>query len=546
MQEHKHEPEMYASDHEYLWLLAEVQRVKRQHKNNQVLFACDPAMDSHLISRRVFGMKPVAIEGYHFTVSESNQVVTSSLELRENHEHPCWPKVAQLVETITKDNTMRMKIRKRVVRWALFVTFADLVCGYLALRKPEIWDVPVSTLGLHDAYSACVVFALRVAYLREISLYRSRKIPRVIAMTTMLPLAALHKLPFLEFRHGATSPHRWLAAPTYVAGERGLHTPEEFRKRLTHLTFGIFDGVDLAPAKHKYRAYLCGSCVSLAAMKSPIESFSHVNKYYRANTVVASKNDVYIIKDSCSTSSEDSEETVKPDRPSRRSRMIRYMRRMNRNPPAQPETDAMSWLATPIVADIDVAVECNFDDFDAAVLHLFAQLRKARPNAQLQKVITENKHKYIVRNIERDVDLFHVDCAAYVVSKFHLDCVRCMVGMEANNKTQQLFCHPSFMAAAHTSMNVGMRWSSNKKDPRCTVIKYLVRGWGTYLSFADMLCMAQFVGNTKDKISMEKPLFANMGHYAGTKQRKTIICKTARDQYKKRFDLHTCDLATYI
>lgn len=549
------ECELQAADTKYTWLLAEVQRVKRQHGKNKALFACKSAMDKWLVSRVVFCGEYAMQENTGYSMDScAVNAPASTLGLYMDKEHEVWPRIVRTCDEIMADKKASTKIRKRVIRWLMFVMFADLKCGHLALRKTSMWEVPVALLGLQEAYSACTLFAMRVAYLREISLYRGgRGVTREIAMSTMYPLSDMQRLQFAEFRHGAiVGTYRLLTVPARIPGQRGLRSPDEFRKRLSYLTCGIFDEVKLRGAG--YNAYLCGSCVSLAAMVCPFESTGYINKYYRANGTIQDNKECYVIGDSGSTDSDEEPADVRRDVGSRKKRSRRRVFRpfARAAPLLPPKHNAATWFATPITADIDIAVECPFDNFDAAVADLFEQIKKVRPAAILQKQTTENKHKYFVRGIERDVDLFHVNCAAYVVSKFHLDCVRCMFGpIENENEMGRvrhnemgLLCHPSFVAAAHTSMNVGMRWSSNKKDPRVTVLKYLVRGWGTYLSMVDTFSIAQFVGNT-NVVTIQDPLFANIGHFAAARMHD-VAHHTTKKQYKKGFHLRKCKLAAHL
>ena len=155
-------------------------------------------------------------------------------------------------------------------------------------------------------------------------------------------------------------------------------------------------------------------------------------------------------------------------------------------------------------SDIDFAIETNdkhdddgyiivnsLDIFDAAVHSIYRTLQS---NAKelgveiiLERVSTENKHKWVVTGFPRNIDIFHVNDVPSVIVKFHLGCVRAWYDGD------RVHCFPSFVTAAKIGLNMDIRWTSNRKDVRDTVLKYHQRGFGTLLNFDDKKSLVRYV-----------------------------------------------------
>ncbi len=147
-------------------------------------------------------------------------------------------------------------------------------------------------------------------------------------------------------------------------------------------------------------------------------------------------------------------------------------------------------------SDIDLAVACPWEQFDTIAAMHFAAINSAacemKPPRTLTMdyVKTENKHKYVVRGLHRDIDIFHVDDIAASVVRYHLDIVR------AYYTGDTLHCFPSFISAANTGINTDIRWSSNRKDVRDIVLKYFQRGFGTLLNMNDRNSLLRYINSS--------------------------------------------------
>ena len=155
----------------------------------------------------------------------------------------------------------------------------------------------------------------------------------------------------------------------------------------------------------------------------------------------------------------------------------------------------------PETADIDIAIECStMEEFDviahrhydaikraADELDLYNRTSQFKPCLTMEREDTITSHKWIVRGLPRNVDIFRVDNISACVSRFHLGCVR------AWYDGHTIHCFPSFIIAAHTGVNVDTRWMSSRKDIRDVVLKYHARGFGTYLNQDDLTNLITFI-----------------------------------------------------
>jgi hypothetical protein len=129
---------------------------------------------------------------------------------------------------------------------------------------------------------------------------------------------------------------------------------------------------------------------------------------------------------------------------------------------------------------------------------------KNKYNVQMNRVDTENKYKYVITGGNRTIDLFHVDNIESVVVKYHLPCVRAWY----DGATVHMF--PSFITAAMTGINMDMRWTSNRKDLRDTVLKYFQRGFATLLCPEDKRSLLQYINNGNAEV--KKHSWPKHGH----------------------------------
>jgi hypothetical protein len=117
----------------------------------------------------------------------------------------------------------------------------------------------------------------------------------------------------------------------------------------------------------------------------------------------------------------------------------------------------------------------------------------------MELVPTENKYKYIITGLNRIIDIFHVNDIPSVIIKYHLDCVR------AWYDGTSLWCFPSFLVSAKTSLNTDIRWTSNRKDVRDIVLKYFQRGFGTIINNKDRENIINYINNSDDWPTLRPP-----------------------------------------
>jgi hypothetical protein len=105
-------------------------------------------------------------------------------------------------------------------------------------------------------------------------------------------------------------------------------------------------------------------------------------------------------------------------------------------------------------------------------------------------VDTENKYKWKITGLPREIDIFQVNSIPGVVVKFHMPCVRAWY----NGNTVVGF--PSFISAAMSGLNSDIRWVSCNKDIRDVLLKYYQRGFGFLLNPAEKTSMRDYMNNS--------------------------------------------------
>jgi len=166
-------------------------------------------------------------------------------------------------------------------------------------------------------------------------------------------------------------------------------------------------------------------------------------------------------------------------------------------PGAQAEPGARAESGTArdrFLADIDIMVETeSLEDFDEVAQAIFVSIKSRdqykKNTIELVREVTENKHKWKITGLARQLDIFSVNSIPGVIVKFHLPCVR------AYYDGTNVFGFPSFLAAANTGINQDIRWISCNKDVREIVLKYFQRGYGTLLNRDDSETMIRFIND---------------------------------------------------
>lgn len=380
-----------------------------------------------------------------------------------------------------------------------------------------------------------IFYAMRILYLEELSMY-NRKIS---AGRFILDIDAVSTLPIFTGRNGSSpglsTPYiptiaksvshspKSLLIPIYFPGTRCVVSLADFKERFTTYTDGMLNGipwsnVDVANSAQipdplntdvvipTFKVAFNGSGICACAIRNPLEAafdsyIEYLEEYYPSRKFVlktakhAVRDDTLFEVDSDS----DHEDNIQADAPVTRNSSYDF-------------------------ADIDLMVECNFDDFAAVAGIIFARIKEnvksVNLNCELVKTETENKYKYVVEGLNRTIDIFHVDNIPAVIVKYHLPCVRAWY----NGKTVKMF--PSFVTAAMTSLNIDIRWTSNRKDLRDTVLKYFQRGFAMLLNSSDRSSLIEYINDGNDDGTSKWPKHippANVGRWELMRWEKRLL-----------------------
>jgi hypothetical protein len=393
-----------------------------------------------------------------------------------------------------------------IINKIIIILFGNIHKYHYAFNKDILKEIQNS-----DVFHEILKYPLRQMYLKEQTYYKfCHNKPNIDISSIILPIDIACLLPADRNLSGQYNTSvikfgfQWLTAPFHISGTRGIYNLNEFTSRFYDFTNGAFEKVAFNRYNNDgsllYKIGLTGSMISACAIKNPREpefnTFSlFLNKFYPvSNNITITKThtnnnynklfeEIYDTdSDESGTNTDDNDSDSGSDSDSDSDTHTNT----SNNTAANKMTN---------VADIDVAVECDFNDFDKSVDFIYNDIKLMYPGAVLTKVITENKHKYIIDKVPRTIDIFHCNSISHVVSKFHLDCVRAWYDGE------MVYCFPTFICAAHTGMCTDIRWVSNQKDPRDMIIKYYLRGFGTYINKADLASLKSYLTPANGYIS---------------------------------------------
>jgi hypothetical protein len=357
--------------------------------------------------------------------------------------------------------------------------------------------------------SSLVFYAFRVLYLEELAMYNNKRAPGRFILdldtASVLPTypdhIGTHSPYMVTIAKGVVNESRSLLIPTRFSGSRKLVTMDAFRSRYEIYTGGLLRGITwegsvtgadstnnnnntidnpVTENAAKYKLAFSGSGMCACAINTPLESgfdtfAEYVEEYYPSRKNMARKT-VDVVENYDTLYSFDSDgEASGSDGDN-----IRSVRGEN----TRDENDAK--IQHYDYSDIDLMVECSFEFFDQVVKKVFAEI-SVNMHCELERVETENKHKWTIKGPERTIDVFHVDSILAVIVKYHFGCVRAWY--DGTN----VYVFPSFITAAMTGINMDIRWTSNRKDPRDGVLKYFQRGFATLLNHEDKTSLIDYI-----------------------------------------------------
>ncbi len=464
-----------------IWLLAIKDRQKDLWRDNEILLK--PVEQKHYRLSK-FGVVPMAAAGPGPYPVGAGPVKTPFITMKEIPE----PKFLSPQEFA---GLLEILLR----------SFANVfVTKMLAVLGPSIeyYHTVISAAKYFrdcHCFNSCLFYAFRLMYLEEISMYcHKRSAGRFIVdldTAAELPSGGRHAAtsPYMVFMAGQladTTLRSGLMLPAMLPGPRGLYSTKEFKERMNKFTFGMFENFDWSDEYST--SALSGSIMTACAVITPLEQLfdtfeDYLNEYYPCRPTT---------------------NNVKPAASIERPITLMY----------DEDDDSALNLPIPVATkpqiihdidytDIDLMIACEWKWFDiVAERHykrISANASAAGFDVTMELVKTENKHKYIIKGLPRDIDIFHVDDILPVIVKYHLGAVRAVFD------GQRVLCFPSFIIAAMTGMNVDIRWTSNKKDVRDIVMKYFQRGFGTILNQQDKQSLIDYVAQTDDWPSIHPP-----------------------------------------
>ncbi len=467
------------------WLEAKLSKIKQMHNTCQQLFS--PIEDS-TFNKPKFTSFYVANANYPVgNVKSPNKSINIHIPSKIKDADVIFNILSILDTQLRISNQNRTDTSKilNVVNKLIIVSLTDIK-SYNTSLNPKIL-ILMESLN-KDVLLNSLHYAIRIMYLKELSYNKFGAIKNDKTLNNndlsfIIPIEIASAFPINPLYNEtyacsyATVSSKLLRGPTNVKGSRGVSTLNNFKTKYDIYTNNALKNVSFVmdmPQKNViYKAAVTGSLIAACAVNNPREiefnSFeSFLNEFYpsprqkkHVQVTPTKKNsffDIIVDDQSGEDESEEEHNIVKND---------------------DDSDDEVIRQKISLIADIDLAIECNFENFDASVEYIFKQIKYNYPNATLHKEKTENKHKYNIKDIPRYIDIFHVDSITHVISKFHLDCVR------AWYDGQTVHCYPTFICAANTLMCSDIRWVSNKKNIMDVIMKYYKRGFGTLINISD-------------------------------------------------------------
>jgi hypothetical protein len=283
--------------------------------------------------------------------------------------------------------------------------------------------------------------------------------------------------------------------PCFLRGKRGIYSYKKFMHKLSVYTGDIFRNLDWE------KTALCGSTITACLIKNPLkkyfENFSdYINEYYpKFPDNIPKKKTRKNIKKRSLIVDEDEEISC------------------NISEIEGTFTDIDIMIETLTMEEFDKIVKKHFEVIHMNVIS--GKLTKHLRNIELVKINTENKYKYRITGLPREVEFFHVNSIPGVINKFHLGCVR------AYFTGTEIFMFPTFITAAYMGLNVDMRWVSCNKDLRDIVLKYYQRGFGTLLNSREKKLVETHMQNSDKWPSMNNASNVNNRGYWRMRWRRT-------------------------
>jgi hypothetical protein len=308
--------------------------------------------------------------------------------------------------------------------------------------------------------------------------------------------------------------------PCFLLGDRGVYNFDKFQERLRCMTGGILDDLDWN------KSALCGSTIAACLIRNPLEQYfsnfsDYIDEYYPGKML-----------------------NMK-EKKKKRSQIQKYI--IDFSPDFSDENDINSLPLSSSeqvgdYVDIDIMIETfGMSDFDEIVQKHFQTIHKntcrgsaqSRNSINLVKIMTENKYKYRITGLSREVEFFQVNSIPGVIAKFHLGCVRAYY----DGKNVKMF--PTFITAAYTGLNCDIRWVSCNKDLRDILLKYYQRGFGFLMNMNEKKLMETHMLSSSKWVPMRKAR-SQSNQYGGWRRRRmerigSIFCEIVNKMLNPSF-----------
>lgn len=487
-----------------LWLLSIKERQKDLWRSNALLLT---NVEQSIFNKNKFTGSPAppaaAATAYSYPTGGSNTQIV-----------PRFTSLNQIItpEFISSEDVVNM------IEILLRNGVDDFVSKFITILGSSIEYYPVIITNKNliklikslKPFNSIMFYALRIAFLEELSMYHKKhKLQRfVIDLDTvsLFPQIDIHfsESPYLSTVLQNVSYRSNLTLPAMYNGTRGVYSMNEFNKRLSLFTDDVFKYISWKTEKST--SALSGSIITACAIKTPFEKFFDSTKQYFAEYYPSKQNEItnvlarekidynslftfvdnYDSGDDDKNNSSDDENDVSDQQTDDKDNSDEVKHNID-------------------YTDMDLMIACEWEWFDDVAEQHFQAIKRAvdelMPGVKLtfELVDTENKHKYSIKGLPRDIDIFHVDDIPSVIIKYHLGCVRAWY--DGNT----VWCFPSFITSAMTGINVDIRWTSNKKDVRDIVLKYFQRGFGTLLNSKDKQNLINYVHTQPEWPSINPP-----------------------------------------
>ena len=386
---------------------------------------------------------------------------------------------------------------------------------HLILKMPKLKYV----FALNDKLKYYLFYSFRVMYLEEITNYTKTNTNHRFLFNN----EEIRNLPIFDFdinnpyipilvkqmSHLTTHP----VEPCFLNGNRNVYDLDNFVKRMDIYSFECLSFLDLS------KSAISGSIITACLIQNPLEKyFSNFNQYLmeyypydldlyhilyeegeieEINKIEKEINKIEINKEETEVETKKDKEGLVSKNSSKFSKKSKHnnsdqLLKIKRSKIIPQET-----FGKKIYSDIDIMVETKtMEEFDdIANQHFKVIQNNTAIKLTFEKINTENKYKYIISGLPREIEIFHVNSILGVVAKYHIGAVRAIytkIGSENN----RIYAFPSFITAALTGLHIDMRWTSCNKDLRDIMMKYYQRGFGFLVNTIDRKLLYDYIKNT--------------------------------------------------